>query len=649
MIKTVLSFLLLFAAPILTSGQASTFLKTYNKGNSGYSVREVNGNSYVVAGGTDYYYNYHWMQMSSFASTNIHLYKTGNTGILIWEKIIGNINSRTLATWMEPVSAGGFIITGHDNKDVSWPPDSNDIILIKTDGNGTVSWSKIIDSGKDELGYCVRETFDGGFIVSGFHDAMPVSLLGNTYALLVKTDANGNISWSKKYQVAVRDFDTGESFPSVVRQTADSGYVLTGTTSGIHQADIFILRTDASGNLLWCKSYEHDPSMMRLSCGLDIIETATGGFVVAASLDKDRILMQFNHPCILKTDAGGTLINARLYDSNPIQQFQSGFSSVEAVAGGGYFFTGMGGYGGSGTQAQLLKTDNNFNMTWSRSYTWDGLATMGSRSGRSTSDGGYIFAGKKQFAGSVLMKTDFSGLIPCKNPGTLNELIPSFVMVNRTPAVLSGINSNVFPVNTQPALVDTGTLCPVTPGTLPVSIISLSAQRQSDGSAIIRWTTAAEYNNAMFKIEKSMDGLYFFQKGMVPGYGNSRTSHDYSFTDYFEGPENKIYYRLQQVDFDGRSENTRMVAVEATDFFSGKISITQEAVADGINIYVRNVPPGQFTYMLNDITGKKTAAGLVEMLPGTTVIKLSTVNFTSGIYFLNLISNSGSYTGKICF
>jgi hypothetical protein len=47
----------------------------YNKGNMGYAVRETGGNSYVVAGGTDFYYNWHWNIQSSLLTTKIHLLK----------------------------------------------------------------------------------------------------------------------------------------------------------------------------------------------------------------------------------------------------------------------------------------------------------------------------------------------------------------------------------------------------------------------------------------------------------------------------------------------------------------------------------------------------------------------------------------------
>ena len=50
--------------------QPITFLKSYNAGNSGYAVREVNGSDLVIAGSTDFYYNFRWFTMSSIASTN---------------------------------------------------------------------------------------------------------------------------------------------------------------------------------------------------------------------------------------------------------------------------------------------------------------------------------------------------------------------------------------------------------------------------------------------------------------------------------------------------------------------------------------------------------------------------------------------------
>ena len=322
----------------------TTFVKSYNSGNIGYVVREVNASQYVVAGSTDYYYNFHWNIMSWANTTNIHFLKSDENGSLIWEKIFTYPGNRMFATDFATTIDNGFIITGRAGNDMVWPPDSNDIVLIKTDSSGNVLWSEKFDGGKDELGFSVQQTTDSGFVISAFRDTLPMSLVGNTFATLIKTDKVGVMQWAKNYQFAVRDLDTGEPFSWVVKQTMDGGYVLVGTTAASHAADILVIRVDNSGNVVWSNSYDHDNSAFRFSLGIDIIETWSGDFVIAGSLDKDQGLSQYNYPFALKISSTGTILQQRLYDSNPPQMFQSGFSSVQITPDGGLFFTGMGGY-----------------------------------------------------------------------------------------------------------------------------------------------------------------------------------------------------------------------------------------------------------------------------------------------------------------
>ncbi len=636
---------------ILVSGelmsQPSTFLKSYSNGNSGYAVRELNGNSYVVAGATDFYYNFHWFTQSSIATTNVHLFKSMDDGTLLWEKIINQPGARTLATWMETTQDGGFIITGHSNKETIWPPDSNDVLLIKCDLNGTIQWSKIIDSGKDELGYCVRQTFDGGYIISGFHDEVPTSLVGNTYALLIKTDANGNVQWDKMYELAVRDLDTGESLPWVVSQTADSGFVLAGTTVGAHQADLYVIRTGSAGNVLWAKSYEHDNSVNRFSLGLDIIEDAAGDLVIAGSMDKDHNAMEYNYPYILKLDASGSLIRAAIYTSIPAESFQSGFSSVEECPDGGFLFTGMGGYGGFGNQAQILKTDVNFNMQWSRSYTLDGIATMGSRSGRSTSDGCYIFTGKRQMAGSVLLKTDFIGLVPCKSPAVLVEIVPGILVQNRFPASISGINASNVVLNSMVTGIDTSTLCPVTFSHLPVELISFSARSLENNTILLEWETASEINNDYFMVEKSTDGTLFSEVGKVKGGGNSTQPIYYSLIDT-EVPEVKLlYYRLLQIDFDGLKHYSEIVPVYTGQKDFKMLKILSDPSVHMIKFYLQSREDGPLTCVIRDALGKTNYQKVQHTGKGINLIEVDVKNLSPGFYYYSFSNAVECINGKI--
>lgn len=629
--------------------QPNTFLKTYSTGNSGYAVRELNGNSYVVAGGTDYYYNFHWSIMSAIAGTNIHLFKTTDDGTLIWEKVFSKPLTRTIATWVEVTNDGGFILTGRSNQDLVWPPDSNDVLLIKCNTDGDIQWAKKFDSGKDELGFCVRQTFDAGYAISAFHDSSPMSLSGTTYAMLIKTDSSGNLLWDKSYEFAVRDLDTGEGLTWVFSQTADSGYVLTGTTVGAHQADLYVIRTNSNGDVLWAKSYEHDPSVNRFSLGLDIIESITGEIVIAGSMDKDHSSNEYNYPYILKLTASGDISKADIYASVPAQAFQSGFSSVEQCPDGGYLFTGMGGYGGFGDQAQILKTDSGLNMQWSRSYTMDGIATMGSRSGRSTSDGSYIFTGKKQLAGTVLLKTDFSGLVPCKNPASLFEITPSLNVQNRFPLTISGLISTDIVFNTTISAVDTTTLCPVTPSHLPVELTTLSATFITDHQVQVAWETASETNNDYFLVERSIDGKQFLKTGFVKGHGNSTMYHEYSFVDNEIPKVEIIYYRLRQVDYDGKENISKAVTPgKNTEAFS--LINTQVNQIDGtLTFYIHSRNNQKTELRLYDLLGRNVIHTSEELNEGFNNVTFDISILSSGIYFFSLTNGSESLSGKLFY
>jgi hypothetical protein len=599
------TLLLLLSLALYAQGQPSTFLSMYNHGLSGTAVREATNGDVVVAGCTDFYYNFHWHMLSPVSSTSIHLFRTTADGGLLWERILTHPGYRVTANWMEPLPGGGFIVAGSQNQDVLWPPDSNDIVLVKTTAGGNLLWSKTYDAGHDEIGFSVVPTQDNGLLVCAFADSSPVSLTGSTFVLLLKTDSDGVVSWSKKYPVAVRDFDTGEAFPCVARETSDGGFAVTGTTSSSHQADVFILRTDSAGDLLWCRSYESLPAEPRLSTGQDILESADGNLVIAGSMDKDRTLMQYNYPFVLRVNASGAPLNAYSYESVPATSFQSGFSSVTELPAGGFLFTGMGGYGGFGDQAQLLKTDAALNTSWSRSYTWDGLATMGTRSGRAAADGGFLFTGKRQFDGTVLFKTDASGLVPCKNPGILIRSSPSLQVMTKTPAVVSGIAAAPLPMVSTSPLTDTSWLCPLQTLALPVDWLSVSAAFLPEQAAIrIRWATASETGNERFEVERSGDGIHFVLAGSVPGAGTSAMTRSYAFTDAYPPPDRPAYYRIAQVDYDGQKKYSATVSVSGTHRLTADPAVIADRVLREVRVLMT---PGSAhgDAVLYDLSGRQ--------------------------------------------
>ena len=90
-------------------------------------------------------------------------------------------------------------------------------------------------------------------------------------------------------------------------------------------------------------------------------------------------------------------------------------------------------------------------------------------------------------------------------------------------------------------------------GVLPVELLSFDVNCVEENSKEISWSTASERNSDYFSIEKSSDGIDWIEINRVEAAGNSTSILQYSMIDS-ASDENTVYYRLNQVDNDGKSK-----------------------------------------------------------------------------------------------
>jgi hypothetical protein len=142
-----------------------------------------------------------------------------------------------------------------------------------------------------------------------------------------------------------------------------------------------------------------------------------------------------------------------------------------------------------------------------------------------------------------------------------------YVVINETDGNSSSSNDQIY-------------LKTFTTTVLPVRWLDFSANTQEEG-VHLAWSTAAEINNEKFEVERSIDGEHFEYAGTIKGKGNSVKISNYRFIDPINS-NNEWFYRIKQIDFDGKFEFSRTIKSLAlqqkeprifTDLFTQEIAV----------------------------------------------------------------------------
>jgi len=377
---------LLSLAPLLLCSPAVVFSQQRwerNYGGTaydwGYSVRQTQDGGYIVAGVT-----------FSFGNSNqVYLVKTNASGDTLWTKTYGG-TSEDYGQSVQQTSDGGYVIAGYTN---SFGAGSFDVYLIKTNASGDTLWTKTYGGAYGDVGWSVQQTTDGGYVIAGFKGTNP-----NYDVYLIKTNASGDTLWTRNY--GGPGCEDGYS----VQQTTDGGYIVVGQTPsfGAGSFDVYLIKTNASGDTLWTRTYGGTNG----DGGQSVQQTSDGGYIIVGytwsfGAGGDDFYL-------IKTNASGDTLWTRTYGGLN----DDWANSVQQTSDGGYIIAGWTSSFGAGHEdVWLIKANASGDTLWTRTY--GGTSTDMSFSVRQTSDGGYIIAGRTGSFGTgeqvYLVKTDANG------------------------------------------------------------------------------------------------------------------------------------------------------------------------------------------------------------------------------------------------
>jgi len=380
-----------FCVLIVSSTNAQpTFIKTIGGiwDEYGISMLQTENGDFVASG---------FSYTTETENEDFYLLKTDINGNTIWSKTYGE----ELLDWSYSVTEtrdGGYLMCGESN---TYGTGIYGALLVKTNDLGNLEWQKKYYGDYAAEGRAVLQADEESFLFCG---STRVANSFDKDVFLVKTNLSGDTIWTRKFGGQERDFAM-----SMVLSN-DGGIVVCGGSKSFGNGveDIYVVKTDLDGNLLWEKTY----GSHSYDAGSKIVKTQDGGYVICGPSTNSNA--NFLNVILLRIDADGNEIWTKYFnDTDDIWGM-----SVAEIPGDGYVVCGIIRKPGSDYYGvYLLKLDIDGNEEWTQEF---GIAENKINSGNeiiATLDGGFAICGYTKadvyldYYNLLLIKTDNMGIV----------------------------------------------------------------------------------------------------------------------------------------------------------------------------------------------------------------------------------------------
>jgi hypothetical protein len=253
------------------------------------SIQQTTDGGYILTGTT--YSNNGDVSGNHGGVYDAWVVKLTSLGVLQWQKCLGgSLNDAGYS--IKQTADGGYILTGYTNSidgDVSGNHGGGDTWVVKLTSLGVIQWQKCLGGSLNDNGRSIQQTADGGYILTCETLSNNGDVSGNHGDFdvwVVKLTSLGVIQWQKC--LGGSDYDNGRS----IQQTTDGGYILTGETlsnngdvSGNHgDFDVWVVKLTSLGVLQWQKCLGGSSGDYADS----IQQTTDGGYILTSTTDSNN-------------------------------------------------------------------------------------------------------------------------------------------------------------------------------------------------------------------------------------------------------------------------------------------------------------------------------------------------------------------------
>ena len=260
-----------------------------------------------------------------------------------WQKCLGS-TADDYANAIVQTFDNGYAVIGttadSSNGDVTGTHGYGDLWLAKLSSSGSLQWEKAVGGSRTEIGSCVRQTADSGYIVCGYSESNDGDVSGNHGSFdywVVKLSSSGNIQWQRSYGGSL------DEYANSIRQTSDGGYIIVGTggsTDGDVTGSVYrgywVVKISPLGDIQWQKSFGGNLGGTANS----VAQTIDSGYILAGVTESNIGDAADNHGLqdswIVKLSSAGNVQWKRCYGGSGNDEAHSIIQTID----GGYLFAG---------------------------------------------------------------------------------------------------------------------------------------------------------------------------------------------------------------------------------------------------------------------------------------------------------------------
>lgn len=225
------------------------------------------------------------------------------------------------------------------------------------------------------------------------------------------------------------------------------------------------------------------------------------------------------------------------------------------------------------------------------------------------------------------------------NIGVVNQSMNGYkyrVLVSTDPSGLG---------NTTCGFTNEYTLVVPSCGPVPVSLLSFSG-KYNNGTSTLEWATSQEINNKEFELLRSTDGLKFDKIATIAGAVNSASIKNYQYQDRFSA-QNYVYYRLRQVDLDGKATLSNVVRL-STGGADQSLELYPSPFTKNFTASFTVARSAKASMQLVNMKGQMVYQTVISVTKGYNAIQMNNIpNLPTGLYQVVIFNEEFKFVGRV--